>query len=202
MTHGFDKEYWEQRWRQGSADGPGPMGGNPPNPYLARETSELVPGTALDAGCGAGAEAIWLASRGWQVTAADISSALLERLEPGHAVRPGQDPLRPPGDAAAGVLRPHRRMGGTRRHPADRRSPPHPQRHRRRPGPRSEPGAWPRSGHHPPAEASTTAAAITARLDETAWEVVTAEECHRTLIGHGGGEAPLHDVVVRATRRH
>jgi hypothetical protein len=58
------------------------------------------------------------------------------------------------------------------------------------------------SGHHPPAEASATAAAITARLDETAWEVVTAEECHRTLIGHRGGEAPLHDVVVRATRRH
>jgi hypothetical protein len=58
------------------------------------------------------------------------------------------------------------------------------------------------SGHHPPAEASATAAAITARLDETAWEVVTAEECHRTLIGHGGAEALLHDVVVRATRRH
>ena len=41
--------------------------------------SGLVPGTALDAGCGAGAEAIWLASRGWQVTAADISSEALAR---------------------------------------------------------------------------------------------------------------------------
>ena len=55
------------------------MGGNPPNPYLAREISGLVPGTALDAGCGAGAEAIWLASHGWQVTAADISSEALAR---------------------------------------------------------------------------------------------------------------------------
>ncbi len=53
------------------------MGGSPPNPYLARETAGLAPGTALDAGCGAGAEAIWLASRGWDVTAADISSEAL-----------------------------------------------------------------------------------------------------------------------------
>ena len=41
--------------------------------------SELTPGTALDAGCGAGAEAIWLAAAGWQVTAADISSQSLAR---------------------------------------------------------------------------------------------------------------------------
>ena len=74
MTHGFDKDFWERHWQQGQAGGPGSMGGNPPNPYLARETSGLTPGTALDAGCGGGAEAIWLASHGWHVTAADISS--------------------------------------------------------------------------------------------------------------------------------
>ncbi|WP_243715427.1 bifunctional 2-polyprenyl-6-hydroxyphenol methylase/3-demethylubiquinol 3-O-methyltransferase UbiG [Micromonospora sp. KC207] len=79
MTHEFDKEYWEQHWQRGSGDGRGYMGGNPPNPYLARETSGLAPGTALDAGCGAGAEAIWLASRGWQVTAVDISAEALAR---------------------------------------------------------------------------------------------------------------------------
>jgi 2-polyprenyl-3-methyl-5-hydroxy-6-metoxy-1,4-benzoquinol methylase len=79
MTPGFDKEYWEQHWQQGRSGGPGSMGGNPPNPYLARETSGLAPGTALDAGCGTGAEAIWLASHGWQVTAADISSEALAR---------------------------------------------------------------------------------------------------------------------------
>ncbi len=56
-------------------------------------------------------------------------------------------------------------------------------------------------GGHPPAEASATVAAVTARLDGNAWEVVTAEECRRALHGHGSGEAPLHDVVVRATRR-
>ncbi|MFC0624445.1 class I SAM-dependent methyltransferase [Kribbella deserti] len=53
------------------------MSTNPPNPYLAREISRIEPGTALDAGCGAGAEAIWLAAHGWQVTAADISAEAL-----------------------------------------------------------------------------------------------------------------------------
>ena len=38
-----------------------------------------MPGTALDAGCGEGAEATWLASRGWDVTAADISAEALAR---------------------------------------------------------------------------------------------------------------------------
>ena len=76
--HGFDKEYWEQHW-QSRTGAPGSMGTNPQNPYLDREISGLVPGTALDAGCGAGAEAIWLASHGWQVTAADISTEALAR---------------------------------------------------------------------------------------------------------------------------
>ena len=37
------------------------------------------PGAALDVGCGEGADAIWLAERGWQVTAVDLSSVALER---------------------------------------------------------------------------------------------------------------------------
>jgi SAM-dependent methyltransferase len=77
MSHDFDKTYWEDRWRQGANGVPAAMAQTPPNPYLVRAVSELTPGTALDAGCGAGAEAIWLATHGWQVTAADISSDAL-----------------------------------------------------------------------------------------------------------------------------
>ncbi|WP_443056385.1 class I SAM-dependent methyltransferase [Streptomyces sp. MUM 178J] len=93
-THGFDRDYWERHWQQGRAGGPGSLGGNPPNPYLAHETAGLAPGTALDAGCGSGAEAIWLASRGWHVTAADIS--------PVHVLVRGPQ-QRPQGPAATAV---------------------------------------------------------------------------------------------------
>jgi hypothetical protein len=53
----------------------------------------------------------------------------------------------------------------------------------------------------PPASASATAAAITARLDPGVWEILAAQESHRTLPGHGGHEVTLHDVVVKANRR-
>jgi hypothetical protein len=56
-------------------------------------------------------------------------------------------------------------------------------------------------GHHPPAEASVTLTDITAGLDSTRWEIVIAEEHARTVTGPGGQAIPLHDVVVRATRR-
>jgi len=38
-------------------------------------------------------------------------------------------------------------------------------------------------------------------MDGVEWEIVTVEEHLRTLTGHGGPSGPLHDVVVRATRR-
>ena len=39
----------------------------------------MPPGLALDAGCGHGSEAIWLATSGWRVTAVDFSAVGLER---------------------------------------------------------------------------------------------------------------------------
>lgn len=50
-----------------------------PNPVLVSEVTGLPPGQALDVGCGEGADALWLARRGWQVTAVDISQVALRR---------------------------------------------------------------------------------------------------------------------------
>ena len=50
-----------------------------PNKQLVAEATDLPPGAALDAGAGEGGDALWLASRGWRVTAVDFSPVALER---------------------------------------------------------------------------------------------------------------------------
>jgi tellurite methyltransferase len=49
-----------------------------PLPLLVSATSRFKPGRALDLACGTGRHAIFLASRGWQVTAVDASSVGIE----------------------------------------------------------------------------------------------------------------------------
>lgn len=61
-----------------------------PNAVLVQETGDLAPGAALDLGCGEGGDAIWLAQRGWAVTAVDVSAVALERAA-AHARRAGVD---------------------------------------------------------------------------------------------------------------
>ncbi len=50
-----------------------------PNQTLLVEMEDVTPGSALEVGCGEGADAIWLARRGWKVTAVDISDVALDR---------------------------------------------------------------------------------------------------------------------------
>jgi SAM-dependent methyltransferase len=50
-----------------------------PNGRLVAEVTGLDAGRALDVGCGEGADAIWLAGRGWTVTAIDISDVAVAR---------------------------------------------------------------------------------------------------------------------------
>lgn len=68
----FTREFWDERY-----SGEQVWSGNP-NPHLVTYAAQLPPGTALDFGSGEGADAIWLAEQGWQVTAIDISPVALE----------------------------------------------------------------------------------------------------------------------------
>ena len=57
------------------------------NARLAEVAAALTPGRALDVGCGEGADAVWLAEHGWQVTAVDISQTALDRAAAEAGVR-------------------------------------------------------------------------------------------------------------------
>jgi SAM-dependent methyltransferase len=78
--HDFDpaalltQAFWDARY--GSVD---QIWSGNPNAQLVAQVSDLAPGAALDLGCGEGGDAIWLASRGWQVTAVDVSPVALAR---------------------------------------------------------------------------------------------------------------------------
>lgn len=50
------------------------------NPLLVETAEPLHPGAAADLGCGAGGDTLWLARRGWQVTAVDISGTAVQRV--------------------------------------------------------------------------------------------------------------------------
>ncbi len=66
--------FWNERY--GSADR---IWSGEPNPQLVSEVAGLPEGRALDVGAGEGADAIWLATNGWEVCAADISGVALAR---------------------------------------------------------------------------------------------------------------------------
>ena len=57
------------------------------NVRLAELVDQMTPGRALDLGCGEGADAMWLAERGWRVTAVDISQTALDRAAADAAAR-------------------------------------------------------------------------------------------------------------------
>ena len=68
------ERFWEDHYRRR-----GRVWSGRPNPVLVDVVGSLRPGTALDLGCGEGGDAIWLARRGWRVTAVDVSVTALDR---------------------------------------------------------------------------------------------------------------------------
>ena len=202
MTHAFDRNYWEQHWDDRTSHFVAA------NPYLVEETAQLTPGTALDAGCGAGAEAIWLAEQGWRVTGADISKAALATAA-GQSEAAGVDVAWMEADLT--TWNPDERWDLVMTHYAH---PTIPQldfyRHI---------AQWVAPGgsllivghlhdgaqHHshedtPPHEATVTAKDITALFDATAWRIETAAERSRTVAGTGVHSKTLRDAVVRVSR--
>jgi SAM-dependent methyltransferase len=69
-----DEQLWDDRYSETEQ-----IWSGKPNVVLVEEVEGLTPGRALDLGSGEGGDAVWLAHRGWQVTAVDISTVALER---------------------------------------------------------------------------------------------------------------------------
>jgi SAM-dependent methyltransferase len=74
VMHPGRMELWDEKYQ--SVD---QLFSGEPNGALVAEVSTMTPGRALDLGCGEGGDALWLARRGWRVTAIDISGTALAR---------------------------------------------------------------------------------------------------------------------------
>lgn len=199
----FTRAHWDERY-----SGEQVWSGQP-NPHLVTYASQLQPGTALDYGSGEGADAIWLAQQGWQVTGIDISPVALEGAG-SRAAQAGVEVTWQQADAfewSAGatydlvtaqfmhlprpaVVRLHRELaasvapGGTLlivgHHPDD-------------------------VGHAPEGtsfeEMRFTADEVAATLDPGEWASIDALEPAREWIDRDGVKAVAVDAVLRAVRR-
>lgn len=199
----FDAQWWEQHYQEQTSRG------SAPSPHLVAELSGLPAGTALDAGCGTGGDAVWLAEQGWQVTAVDVSATAIEQAQRLATAQPGEVAERitwlvadllswePPGrydlvvsqyvhpgvPFADFVARLSQTVvaGGTLFVAGHDHADSH-------------------SAEHAPQDAAIAAEAVAAGLDRAEWEVVLAETRTRQVV-HDSTELTMHDVVVKAHRR-
>lgn len=83
LAERYGQETWDARYSESEKI----WSGNP-NQRLVEQVSGLTPGTALDVGAGEGADSVWLAGQGWQVTALDVSPVALAKTR-AHAAEVG-----------------------------------------------------------------------------------------------------------------
>jgi 2-polyprenyl-3-methyl-5-hydroxy-6-metoxy-1,4-benzoquinol methylase len=204
----FTQEFWDERY--GSSER---LWSGNPNQRLVEHTAGLAPGTALDIGCGEGADAIWLAARGWQVTGVDVSQVALDRAST-QATRAGAEIASRTAWQRADLLtwaaepRSFDLVTAHLMHllPADREA-----LHGRmaaavRPG-----GTLLIVGHHPSDLETTvgrwnlpgflfTAEEIAATLDPDDWRIVVAAAPAQQAADPEGRPVTIHDAVLRAER--
>lgn len=205
----FSEAAWDERYRTRDK-----LWSGNANRYLVSEADGLEPGSALDAGAGEGADAIWLAERGWRVTAVDISAIALERAA-AHAAERGAD-------ATSRIEWRHEELGSWEpaeasfdlvsaqylHLPAARRSVVF----ARLAAAVAASGTLLIVGHHPSDLQTTmprppmpelfyTGDDITMLLDAGEWTIVTNAAPGRETTDPDGNAVTIHDTVFRATRR-
>jgi 2-polyprenyl-3-methyl-5-hydroxy-6-metoxy-1,4-benzoquinol methylase len=199
----FGSQWWERHYQDHGSTRSGP------SPHTVAELAGLPVGTALDAGCGTGADAVWLARRGWEVTAVDISSTAVALAE-SFAVE--QAP-----DVAAGISwvvadltawEPPQQYDLVVSHYVHPDVPFDEFVARLAQSVAAE-GTLFVAGHdradvhsaaHAPEPASVGADVVISALSKNLWDVVVAETRARQ-VRHDSTETTMHDVVVRAVRK-
>ena len=206
-TEVHDRAWWEERYRTAQH-----LWSGRANDFLVEEAADLPPGRALDAGAGEGGDALWLAERGWRVTAGDLAATALERgaqaaeerglgdrMEWRQADLAEEPPeagaydlvtsafLHPPADVREKVI------AGLAAAVA--------------------PGGTLLVVNHDPSDLAlgirqdarpeyfASAEQLAALLDPAEWEIQVAEARQRDARGHEGGVHHVADAVLRARRR-
>lgn len=70
-------DHWDAKYRAAQQEGAA-VWSVEPNRFVAAELADLPPGRGADLGAGEGRHALWLASRGWRMTAVDFSAVAIE----------------------------------------------------------------------------------------------------------------------------
>ncbi len=199
----FGSQWWEEHYQ-----GQDP-GRSVPSPHLVAELTGLPAGTALDAGCGTGADAVWLAREGWQVTAIDISPTVV-----GHAERFAADQVPEVAERISWVVADLTVWEPQQQYDLVISQYVHPDM------PFAEfvarlaqsvaaDGTLFVAGHdhadshsaaHAPEQASIGPDAVISALSTDLWDVSVAETRTRQ-VRHGSTEVTMHDLVVRAHRK-
>jgi SAM-dependent methyltransferase len=205
--HMLRQQFWDERY----ASRPQVWSGRP-NPQLVDRIRGLAPGRALDVGSGEGADAIWLAEQGWEVTAIDVSPVALERAA-AHALASG-------GDIAARIAWRQEDVLVWGPEPGAFDLVSSQFMHLPR-GPRgalfarlaagvAAGGTLLIVGHHPSdlgvvprghGEMLFTAEEVAARLDPGAWELIVVDAPGRTTVDPAGDVVTIHDALLQARRR-